>query len=150
MFVHAVLQAGTMSEASAALSKRITVMVVDDEPAVRRLSRRMLERAGYDVHEAADPRAALAMLAELGRVDVVVSDLQMPMDGEALATQLASQSPRIPIVFISASGLLHAEVAAFGPLLTKPFTGAQLTETVRQVLARPAQDLSSESSRDLR
>ena len=79
-----------MSEPSATLSSRMRVLVVDDEPLVRRLSRRMLEHAGYEVHEAADAPEAIAVLAESGGFDVVVSDLQMPMDGEALR-HLASQ-----------------------------------------------------------
>jgi len=123
-----------MSE-PAMLSARVTVLVVDDEPAVRRVSRRMLERAGYGVLEAADVREALAVLADSVRVDVVVSDLQMPMDGEALGSRLASQSPRIPILFMSASRGAHPNIAALGPLLAKPFSEAALIETVRYVLS---------------
>jgi CheY-like chemotaxis protein len=118
------------------------VLVVDDEPIVRRVSRRMLEHAGYEVHEAADVPEAIALLAERGRVDVVVSDLQMPADGEALGTHLASQSPRIPILFLSAGGESPARVASLGPLLAKPFREALLIETVQQVLARPGQGAS--------
>jgi CheY-like chemotaxis protein len=71
-----------MSKQSATLPRRMTVLMVDDEPAVRLVCRRMLEHAGYDVQEAADMPEALAMLAEHGPVDVVVSDLQRAIDGE--------------------------------------------------------------------
>lgn len=128
-----------MSEPSATLSSRMRVLVVDDESLVRRLSRRMLEHAGYEVHEAADVPEAIAMLAESGGFDVVVSDLQMPMDGEALGAHLASQSPQIPILFVSGWGESPARIAALGPMLAKPFSEALLIETVRQVLARHAQ-----------
>jgi CheY-like chemotaxis protein len=128
-----------MSEPSTTLPARMRVLVVDDEPLVRRLSRRMLEHAGYEVHEAADAREAIAMLAESGGFDVVVSDLQMPMDGEALGAHLASQSSQIPILFVSGWVESPARVSALGPMLAKPFSEALLIDTVRQVLARNAQ-----------
>jgi CheY-like chemotaxis protein len=81
-----------------------TVMVVDDEPFVRTLCRRVLEDAGYQVYEAGDGVDALGLLAELGRVDAVVTDLLMPnMDGFTLAAYLTRQSPAIPVLVISAS-----------------------------------------------
>ena len=89
-------------EASALPLRLTTVMVVDDEPFVRTLSRRMLEDAGYRVYEAGDGVDALALLAELGTVDAVITDLHMPnMDGFALAAYLASHYPRIPRLIIS-------------------------------------------------
>jgi DNA-binding response OmpR family regulator len=99
----------------------------------------MLEHAGYEVHEAADVGEAIAILADAGGFDLVVSDLQMPMDGEALGAHLATQSPQVPILFVSGWGESPARVAALGPMLTKPFSEALLIGTVRQVLARHAQ-----------
>lgn len=114
-----------------------TVLVVDDEPLVRALSRRMLEDAEYQVYEAADGVAALALVAELGRVDAVITDLLMPnMDGFALATYLSRLSPAIPVLIVSGFDQQHHEVAALGPLLRKPFTAEQLVEGLRQVLLR--------------
>ncbi|MEP7225828.1 MAG: response regulator [Gemmatimonadales bacterium] len=116
-----------------------TVMVVDDEPFVRALARRMLEDAGYQVYEAGDGVDALALLAELGRVDAVITDLRMPdMDGFALSAYLAGHYPRIPRLIISGFDLHPDDVAALGPLLLKPFSAEQLVEGLRQVLLRDA------------
>lgn len=114
-------------------------MVVDDEPVVRSLCRRMLESAGYQVYEASDGMDALASLALIGRIDAVVTDLQMPnMDGVALATHLARQSPPIPTLIISGFGHQQDRVRNLGPLLTKPFTPQQLLENVQQALNHSA------------
>ena len=114
-----------------------TVMVVDDEPLVRSLCRRMLEDAGFKVYEAGDGVEALALLAELGRVDAVITDLMMPhMDGLALAAHLTRQSPATPILIVSGFDQHYHDVAALRPLLPKPFTAEQLVEGLRQVLLR--------------
>lgn len=114
-------------------------MVVDDEPFVRTLSRRMLEDAGYQVYEAGDGVDALGLLAELGRVDVVITDLRMPnMDGFALSAYLAAHYPRIPRLIISGFDQDPDDVAALGPLLLKPFSAEQLVECLRQLLLREA------------
>jgi len=117
-------------------------MVVDDEPLVRTLARRMLESAGYQVHEAADGLDALATLARLGRVDVVVTDLQMPnMDGVALATCLAGRSPPVPTLIISGFDHHPDKVARLGPFLPKPFGSDQLLEQLELVLAAATQPI---------
>jgi two-component system chemotaxis response regulator CheY len=96
----------------------------------------MLEAEGYTVQEAVDGLDALAALARLGRIDAVVTDLQMPnMDGVALATYLAGQSPPIPTLMISGFGRQPGQVTGLGPLLPKPFSSEQLLESVQQVLA---------------
>lgn len=128
-----------MSVPSALPLRRTTVMVVDDEPFVRTLCRRMLEDAGYQVYEAGDGVDALALLAELGRVDAVITDLLMPnMDGVALAAYLTRQSPAIPVLIVSGFDQHYQDVAALGPLLPKPFSAEQLVEGLRQVLLRDA------------
>jgi two-component system cell cycle sensor histidine kinase/response regulator CckA len=112
-------------------------MVVDDEPLVRSLCRRMLEDAGFKVYEAGDGVEALALLAELSRVDAVITDLMMPhMDGLALAAHLTRQSPATPILIVSGFDQHYQDVAALRPLLRKPFTAEQLVEGLRQVLLR--------------
>ena len=114
-------------------------MVVDDEPFVRTLSRRMLEDAGYRVYEAGDGVDALALLAELGTVDAVITDLHMPnMDGFALAAYLASHYPRIPRLIISGFDQHPDDFAALGPLLLKPYNSEQLVAGLRQALLREA------------
>ena len=125
-----------MSVSSALPTHRPAVMVVDDEPLLRALVRRMLEPAGYQVHEASDGLEALETLARLGGVDVVVTDLQMPnMDGVALANYLAGQAPPIPTLLISGFDRQPDKVTLLAPLLPKPFTHEQLLASVQQVLS---------------
>jgi CheY-like chemotaxis protein len=130
----------SMSISPAFPARPATVLVVDDEPSVRLIARRMLECDGCTVFEAADGLAALAFLAEHGPVDMVVADLRMPnMDGRALAACLASQCPRVPILFISGFERHPGDVTALAPVLSKPFSAEQLCGGVRQLLARQAQ-----------
>jgi two-component system, cell cycle sensor histidine kinase and response regulator CckA len=129
---------GTMS----APIHAITVLVVDDEQAMRALTRRMLEGVGYQVYEAADGVEALAALLQRGPVDVIVSDLRMPhMDGHELASRLTAQSPRIPMLFMSGYDVYVGPLDLPGPVLAKPFRSEQLTAGVAQLLARQAHSL---------
>jgi CheY-like chemotaxis protein len=127
----------------------MTVLVVDDEAAMRALTRRMLEGEGYQVYEAADGLEALAALAQGWPVDVIVSDIRMPrMDGRELATRLTTHSPRIPIVFMSGYDVYLGPVDVYlgpvdlqGPVLAKPFRSEELTTLVGRLLARQAQSV---------
>ena len=117
----------------------MTVLVVDDEQAMRALTRRMLEGEGYQVHEAADGMQALAALAGGWPVDVIVTDIRMPrMDGRELAGRLVAQSSRIPIVFMSGYDVYLGPLDLPGPVLAKPFRSEQLTALVSQLLAGQA------------
>jgi two-component system, cell cycle sensor histidine kinase and response regulator CckA len=89
-----------LTEMAIASSKR--VLVVDDEPSVRAVTRRVLERGGYVVGEAANGADALAAIARDGPPSLVLSDLRMPgMGGIELARRLALQWPRTPVLFMS-------------------------------------------------
>jgi DNA-binding NtrC family response regulator len=78
-------------------------LLVDDEPELRRLLRRTLVRAGFEVVEAADGRAALEA-ARLAHFDVVISDVRMPrMGGLELLERLQLEEPGLPVVLISGS-----------------------------------------------
>jgi CheY-like chemotaxis protein len=116
--------------------KTTTLLVVDDDASVRRACRRMLWLAGYEVLEASDTEEALQLLAEGHGVHVVVSDVRMPHDGYRLGKEVAGRTPPVAIVFITGSDTQFPEIAAIGPLLTKPFTGEQLLESIQQVRAR--------------
>ena len=79
------------------------VLLVEDEEAVRRGGKRMLEARGYEVHEAGTGVEALEVLSELdGKVDIVVSDVVMPeMDGPTLLTELRKDYPDMKFIFVS-------------------------------------------------
>lgn len=116
------------------------VLLVEDEEAVRRGGKRMLETRGYDVHEAGTGVEALEILEELnGQVDIVVSDVVMPeMDGPTLLRELRKDYPDIKFIFVSgyaedAFAKNLPEGAEFG-FLPKPFSLKQLATAVREKL----------------
>ncbi len=120
--------------------KSAVVLLVEDEEAVRRGGKRMLETRGYTVHEAGSGTEALDIMEELeGKVDIVVSDVVMPeMDGPTLLTELRKSYPDLKFIFVSGyaedafARNLPAD-AKFG-FLPKPFSLKQLAVAVREML----------------
>jgi CheY-like chemotaxis protein len=120
-----------------------TILVVEDEEAVRYLACRVLRENGYRVLEAGDPATALRIAKEQAQpVDLLVSDVVMPgMSGPALAERLIAGWPDLKVLYISG----YAEEAierqgvlpAGGALLEKPFTAEQLADRVCQALTPP-------------
>lgn len=116
------------------------VLLVEDEEAVRRGGKRMLETRGYTVHEAGSGIEALEIMDELdGAVDIVVSDVVMPeMDGPTLLRELRKTYPDLKFIFVSGyaedafARNLPAD-AKFG-FLPKPFSLKQLAVAVREML----------------
>ena len=114
-----------------------TLLVLDDDPEVRRLLREVFGGSGYTVHEAGSGVEALEKIEELdGNVDIVVSDVVMPeMDGPTLLRELRKVHPDMKFIFVSgyaedAFAKNLPENAQFG-FLPKPFSLSQLTETVQ-------------------
>ncbi|RWX75487.1 PAS domain-containing sensor histidine kinase [Neorhizobium lilium] len=120
--------------------KSAVVLLVEDEEAVRRGGKRMLETRGYTVHEAGSGTEALEIMEELnGQVDIVVSDVVMPeMDGPTLLRELRKTYPDLKFIFVSGyaedafARNLPAD-AKFG-FLPKPFSLKQLAVAVREML----------------
>ena len=120
------------------MTGRETILVADDEPAVRRLARRALERRGYRVLEAGDGDEAFRCFeARADEIDLVVLDLTMPRaDGLATLTRLRERWPRLPVVL--ASGHLDTRSLSRRPedlvTLAKPYTPTELARRVRETL----------------
>jgi CheY-like chemotaxis protein len=115
-----------------------TVLVVEDEASVRRLTRRALEAAGFRVLEAEDGAQALR-LAEGALLDLVVTDIVMPgMSGVELAERIAPSHPGLPVLFVSGyadeAPEAHGAKAAGRELLGKPFRPRQLVERARRLI----------------
>jgi two-component system, cell cycle sensor histidine kinase and response regulator CckA len=123
-----------------------TLLVVEDEEAVRTLARRTLEEAGYRVLVAANGRSALELLTATA-VDLVLCDVVLPeMSGHELGRRIASIRPGLPILYMSGyPGLEVVErglIAPDAPFIEKPFTAAGLASSVRGLLNQdPAFDL---------
>jgi two-component system cell cycle sensor histidine kinase/response regulator CckA len=127
--------------AAAALPRgRETILVVEDEAPVRVVVRRMLERLGYTVREAADGAQALCFVeASAERIDLLLTDVIMPeMHGRALAERLMTSEPGIRVLYMSGytdDDILRRGLTQPGTvLLQKPFTPEELARAVREVL----------------
>lgn len=126
--------------AGAAPTPRALVLLVEDDPDVRRVIRLQLVRLGYPVIEAEHAADALALLDSVPTVAVLISDVVMPggMDGRALCAQARQRAPHVKALLISG----YADVPAAGPavpapalpLLKKPFTDADLQQAMEDLL----------------
>ncbi|MDB4907595.1 MAG: Blue-light-activated protein [Gemmatimonadetes bacterium] len=127
-----------------------TILLVEDEEAVRRLANRVLQASGYTVLEARNGDEAIALARTYaGRIHMLVSDLVMPgMRGRELASILAQMRPSLRVLIMSGY-TEHAALRSTGPdssvtFLQKPFSPSELTQKVREVLdAEGARDPGS-------
>lgn len=115
------------------------VLVVDDEPTVRRFAARVLLEHGFGVHEAADGAEALELMRSgLDSVDVVVSDIVMPkVNGVELLRALALTRPTLPVILMSGYAgpqLAERGIAAPCGILAKPFRPEELVAEVRRCI----------------
>jgi two-component system cell cycle sensor histidine kinase/response regulator CckA len=121
-----------------------TVLVVDDEEAVRRLACRMLLWSGYQALEARHGREALATIeSHAGPIHLILTDIKMPgMNGRDLGRAVEQRWPDKRVLYMSgfASEVFQGGLLEPGaPFLAKPFTQEDLTEKVRELL-RPASE----------
>ena len=118
------------------------ILVVDDEPTVRRYVRRVLEAEGYEVDEAGDGMEAIERLhADPARWDLVVSDIVMPRcNGVELHQYIRGNGSRCPVILMSGYGsaqLTERGLAIPCGVLSKPFEAHQLLDEVRRCLPVP-------------
>ncbi len=119
-----------------------TILLVEDEPALREVTRRMLAAAGYRVIVAANgPEALEAAGAHAGPIDLLLSDVVMPhMPGPQLAERLLAQRPSMRVLLMSgfAQPILDSggHLDAGMTLIEKPFSGPVLLAKVAQILER--------------
>jgi two-component system, cell cycle sensor histidine kinase and response regulator CckA len=125
-----------------------SILVVDDQPTVRRMAHRLLSEWGFRVFEAESGEEALEVLATArAGVQLVIVDVIMPLaDGVQVSRAIQGRWPDQRILFMSAH---PAEVLArYGltelnvPFLAKPFTRDELLTKVSDALTRPASDFS--------
>jgi CheY-like chemotaxis protein len=134
---------------SRVLSGTETILLVEDEEAVRRLVRRTLEKQGYQILVAASGTEALEIVqGHPGRIHLVISDVVMPqMGGRQLAERLQALRPEIRVLFVS--GYTENSILSSGNLvegeafLQKPFTPLALARRVRELLDTADGELGS-------
>ncbi|BCJ49194.1 hypothetical protein Asp14428_06690 [Actinoplanes sp. NBRC 14428] len=120
-----------------------TVLLVEDEPALRHICRRTLTTSGYQVLAPDDVTAAIDLAQHHpGRIDLLLTDVVMPtMLGTALAKQVAAVRPDLRVLYMS--GYATPVLASHGTLdptitlLEKPFTRADLLVAIHQALTAP-------------
>ncbi len=115
-----------------------TVLVVEDEEVVRNLVRQVLATRGYDVLAAADGDEAFRLAGDR-RIDMLLTDLSLPgIAGPKVADRLRSMHPGLKVVFMSgfaeSNGFSASALPPLTAFLEKPFTFAELTETVGELL----------------
>jgi signal transduction histidine kinase len=115
-----------------------TILLVEDDDALRGIARRALQRGGYTVLDAPGPTTAMALAeGHPRRIDLLLTDVLLPEEnGLALSRRVAAVRPGLRVAFMSGytGEALGAEFPATAPFLPKPFTPGSLLTTVRQAL----------------
>ncbi len=119
------------------------ILVVDDEETILKLSRRILERAGYEVLVASEGREALGLfIRHRAEISLVITDLAMPgMNGFTLLWALRRSKPDLRVMVATGQGtdanLRELELMGVREVLLKPFTSRRLLDAVARTLAEP-------------
>lgn len=112
--------------------ERRTILVVEDEPLVRRLVQRVLTRAGYEVLVAEGPDEAIALASE-HPIDLLLTDLTMPSGGgRRVAAELRAQHPELPVLYMT--GFSPNVEGLEAPVLFKPFQPEKLLHALDKLL----------------
>jgi DNA-binding NtrC family response regulator len=117
-----------------------TILVVDDDDAVRRILRKVLESRGYRVVDSGHPQRACELFdADRAAIQIVVTDLKMPgMSGQQVAAHIWAALPEMPVLFISGYTDQAYALELQGPhsrFIEKPFASEILLASVLELLA---------------
>ena len=128
-------------------------MLVEDEPAVRKLVTSMLENLGYRVSSAENGAEALSMLETLDPLDLLLTDVVLPggISGRELVRRIERQRPEVKVLLMSGYAterlLEEGDLTESTLLLHKPFSSAQLASMVRDSLAGSEERQGTSESR---
>ena len=118
------------------------ILFVDDDPSMRKLVQRVLERGGYFVHAVPTAEVALVILTEDVPFDLLITDVVMPggMNGFDLADKAKKLRPELRVLYLTGFvNLPRRDLAQLrGKLVYKPVLPAQLEHEIREVLALAA------------
>jgi signal transduction histidine kinase len=126
--------------AAAQAHRGLTVLLIDDDNAVREVTRAILDELGYRVLEAGSGGAALDLIEREPQIDLLIADFAMPgMNGAELARLAQAKRPTLPVLFVTGfadrtalAGVSEARI------VSKPFVDEELAHKVRLVLAEGA------------
>jgi PAS domain S-box-containing protein len=135
--VHEVVETGAPSAEPSAGTQ--TVLVVEDEEALRALSERQLKRHGYTVLTAANADEALRIFRENPSIDILLTDVVMPgASGSELTSQMVQERPGLKVIYMSGyteDAIVHHGVLNPGiAFLNKPFTSDTLARKIQEVI----------------
>jgi DNA-binding NtrC family response regulator len=116
----------------------VTVLVADDEPLLRDLVQRLLEREGFRVCAASEPDQALGLLGSTPEIAVALLDMRMFPNGEATLRTIRARHPRTGLILASGAlpsrSLQETLEACGGTFLKKPFPPQALVQLLREML----------------
>ena len=126
------------------------VLVVDDEPIVRKTAKLMLQKLGCEVLEAGNGAEALSMFASRP-ADLVLLDVSMPvLSGEAALREILRINPHVPVIVSSGYNeqfaLERFSSLGVSTFLQKPYTWSRLLDAVNQVMTRPLANAAGPAS----
>jgi CheY-like chemotaxis protein len=134
-------QPGELLSAGAMPKGHETILLVEDEPALRRLTRTLLQRSGYRVYDAGSGVEAMPLWNQhAGEIDLLLTDMIMPdqITGAGLAKTLQAQKSGLKVIYTTGYSMeaLHSDLALEDGVnfLAKPYTPAKLAQTVRRCL----------------
>ncbi len=136
------------------MSKKQTILVVDDDPKIATLLQNYLEECGFAVHTVSNGRLCLDFLASANEVDAVVLDVMMPeLDGFATLQEIRKTS-QIPVVMLTARGdhtdrIVGLELGA-DDYLAKPFHPRELLARLKAIFRRVQQSTSTQNTSTLK
>ncbi|MBW1809548.1 MAG: response regulator [Deltaproteobacteria bacterium] len=140
---------GKLLDSSSLVTRMFTVLIVDDDPAIRAVCKEVLEGQGYSILEAECGSEALEILSK-NTVDAILLDLMLPdFDGFQVTEKVRSErsTADIPIIFISARGKTFDKVKAFkmgaDDYMVKPFDALELGARVDTVIKRKEREMDS-------
>ncbi len=118
-----------------------SILVVEDEDALRHVTSKMLRSLGYTVFEASNGKEAMSITADNGgkHLDLLITDVVMPeMSGRELVERLSCEKPAVKVLYISGytddAVIRHGVLAEEVSFLQKPFSSYSLEQRVREIL----------------
>ena len=136
------------------MEEKIAILVVDDEPDIRRICRILLENGGYCVYEAATGLEAVTLVRQHPEIDLILMDIMMPdLNGYDACSRIRACSTA-PVLFLTAKTQEHDKRQAYDAggddFLAKPFSHAELMMKVESLLRRYRVYRSKSNGRTLR
>ncbi|NVO20099.1 MAG: response regulator transcription factor [Bacteroidetes bacterium] len=130
------------------METKLSILLVEDDPNLSNVLKDYLEMTGYNVNHAADGALGLSYFKKY-KVDLCILDVMLPKkDGFTLAREIREQNAQVPIIFLTARGLMEDRVTGFkagcDDYITKPFSSEELSLRIEAIMRRCGVNQSEE------